>query len=239
MQEQQHTVIIENDGHLASLIRDYLQQNGYLSKFARRGDYSVDIIAKKPALVVLDLVPPPGRFHLTVLQEFRSENDRTILILKSRDAKDDKDTKFIIGSDFQHRKSIEPASLLSRIHGLLGHFAEAIESTPLSSFEDSFKPTIFGDLSIDHNSHRVSVGRKDIDLTTSEFDLLWLFVSNVGVVLSRDKIFQTLRGFQSDGSDRSVDALVSRLRKKIESDSTSPKRIKTVWGKGYLFVGDC
>jgi two-component system OmpR family response regulator/two-component system response regulator RstA len=74
-----------------------------------------------------------------------------------------------------------------------------------------------------------------IDLTTAEFDLLWLLASHAGNVLSRDDLLQELRGIGFDGLDRSIDARISRLRKKLNDDPDNPTRIKTVRGKGYLF----
>jgi two-component system response regulator RstA len=77
---------------------------------------------------------------------------------------------------------------------------------------------------------------ESIDLTSAEFDLLWLLSSNAGRVLTREEIFNQLRGIEYDGQDRSIDVRVSRIRPKVGDDPMNPKRIKTVRSKGYLFV---
>ena len=77
---------------------------------------------------------------------------------------------------------------------------------------------------------------KTIDLTSAEFDLLWLLCSSAGRVLTREEIFHKLRGIEYDGQDRSIDVRVSRIRPKVGDDPDSPRRIKTVRSKGYLFV---
>ena len=77
-----------------------------------------------------------------------------------------------------------------------------------------------------------------VDLTTNEFDLLWHLAINAGTVLSRESLYADLRGIDYDGLDRSMDVMVSRLRKKLCDDAASPRRIKTIWGQGYLFVKD-
>jgi two-component system OmpR family response regulator len=77
--------------------------------------------------------------------------------------------------------------------------------------------------------------RRRIDLTTAEFDLLWLLARHAGSILSRDDLLQELRGIGFDGLDRSIDARISRLRRKLGDDPENPTRIKTVRGKGYLF----
>ena len=82
----------------------------------------------------------------------------------------------------------------------------------------------------------VHVLARTIDLTSAEFDLLWLLASNAGRVLSREEIFTALRGIEYDGQDRSIDVRVSRIRPKIGDDPIHPRRIKTVRSKGYLFV---
>lgn len=77
-----------------------------------------------------------------------------------------------------------------------------------------------------------------LDLTSAEFDLLWLLASHSGQILSRESIFSALRGIEYDGQDRSVDVRISRIRTKIGDDPVQPRLIKTVRSKGYLFAGD-
>jgi DNA-binding response OmpR family regulator len=84
----------------------------------------------------------------------------------------------------------------------------------------------------------VKLGNEVIDFTTQEFELLHFLARNSGKVLSRDDIFNNIRGIEYDGLDRTVDVRISRLRKKLQDNPSQPQRIKTVWGKGYLFVGD-
>ena len=79
------------------------------------------------------------------------------------------------------------------------------------------------------------MGKDAIDLTTAEFDLLWLLARHAGSILSRDDLLLQLRGIGFDGLDRSIDARISRLRRKLGDDPENPTRIKTVRGKGYLF----
>ena len=82
------------------------------------------------------------------------------------------------------------------------------------------------------------LGGDAVDLTSAEYDLLWLLASNAGTILSREEIFERLRGIQYDGQDRSIDVRVSRIRPKVGDDPMNPRRIKTVRSKGYLFVRD-
>ena len=92
------------------------------------------------------------------------------------------------------------------------------------------------DLVVDRSMREAWLNDDSIDLTSAEFDLLWLLASNAGRVLSREEIFTALRGIEYDGQDRSIDVRVSRIRPKIGDDPIHPRRIKTVRSKGYLFV---
>ncbi|MEN9465853.1 MAG: hypothetical protein RL217_2034, partial [Pseudomonadota bacterium] len=94
----------------------------------------------------------------------------------------------------------------------------------------------FGNLVVDSAMREAWLDSESIDLTSAEFDLLWLLSSNAGRVLTREEIFNNLRGIEYDGQDRSFDVRISRIRPKIGDDPVNPKRIKTVRSKGYLFV---
>jgi len=93
----------------------------------------------------------------------------------------------------------------------------------------------FGIFTISQATRSAHLGNDAIDLTTAEFDLLWLLARHAGSILSRDDLLQELRGIGFDGLDRSIDARISRLRRKLGDDPENPSRIKTVRGKGYLF----
>ena len=93
----------------------------------------------------------------------------------------------------------------------------------------------FGSFRISQATRSAHLGAEAIDLTTAEFDLLWLLARHAGSILSRDDLLQQLRGIGFDGLDRSIDARISRLRRKLGDDPENPTRIKTVRGKGYLF----
>ena len=89
---------------------------------------------------------------------------------------------------------------------------------------------------IDAAARDVRVDGKPVALTTAEFDLLWALASHAGRIVSRDTLMQSLRGLEFDGIDRSIDARVSRLRRKLGDDADAPRIIKTVRGRGYLYA---
>ena len=129
--------------------------------------------------------------------------------------------------------------LLARIRALLRRKNPVVQAaSDVEAKAASQDGLNFGILSIESASRRVRLGQKEVGLSTSEFDLLWLLAKNFGQIISRDELYLELKGYDYDGLDRGMDMAVSRLRKKMGDDPRSPFRIKTVWGRGYLFVPD-
>jgi two-component system phosphate regulon response regulator OmpR len=93
-------------------------------------------------------------------------------------------------------------------------------------------------LSVDFTKRSVSLKGKHIDLTNAEFEILSLFIKNAGKVLNRDQILDEARGIEWDSFNRSVDVLISRLRQKLYDNPKNPDYLKTVWGTGYMFIGE-
>ena len=135
-----------------------------------------------------------------------------------------------MGADDYVPKPVQPRVLLARMRALLRRLdgAEVSGESRLT----------FQDLEIDNATREAWLKGERIDLTSAEFDLLWLLASHAGRVLTREEIFSQLRGIRYDGQDRSIDVRVSRIRPKIGDDPHHPHRIKTVRSKGYLFVKD-
>lgn len=120
-----------------------------------------------------------------------------------------------------------------RLH-LRQHQPQAIESeaTPVNTRNGIH----FGQLRIDPVNRQVTLKDKNINLSTSDFDLLWELATHAGTIMDRDALLLTLRGVSYDGMDRSIDVAISRLRRKLDDNAIDPFRIKTVRNKGYLFA---
>ncbi|MGM0536268.1 MAG: winged helix-turn-helix domain-containing protein [Pseudomonadota bacterium] len=229
-QEQDHVLIIEDDERLASLTRDYLEANGFRVTVEADGSRGVErILHLQPDLVILDLMLP-GEDGLSVCRRVRSEYPGPIMMLTARTDDMDQVLGLEMGADDYVAKPVQPRVLLARMRALLRRAepVEVGEETRLT----------FADLVIDNATREAWLDGERIDLTSAEFDLLWLLANNAGRVLTREEIFDRLRGIKYDGQDRSIDVRVSRIRPKIGDDPNQPHRIKTVRSKGYLFVRD-
>ncbi len=224
-------LLVEDDERLAALTSEYLAKNGFTVAIEPRGDTARDrILRELPDLVVLDVMLP-GIDGFEVCKAVRPVYTGVILMLTARDEDMDQILGLELGADDYLAKPVQPRVLLARIKALLRRVGPAAgEPAPQAADERAF-----GAFHISQATRSASLAGEAIDLTTAEFDLLWLLSCHAGSVLSRDELLQQLRGIGFDGLDRSIDARISRLRRKLGDDPENPERIKTVRGKGYLF----
>lgn len=225
-------LLVEDDKRLTTLITEYLQQQGLQVAVEHRGDTAVQrVLVEQPDLLILDWMLP-GLDGLEVCRQVRPHYRNPILMLTAKDDEIDQIVGLELGADDYLIKPVQPRVLLARIRALLRRVV--LRPTLLSLASG----LVFGRLHICPESRTVFFDNERRELTTQEYDLLFLFVSNPGVVLSRDAILEALNGVEYNGIDRSVDIRISRLRKLLEIDPTNPTGIKTVRGQGYLFAAD-
>lgn len=226
METRPRILIVEDDARLAGLMVEYFNVEGFEMKVEPDGGRAVArILAEQPDLVILDLMLP-GESGLSICKRIRPAYAGPVLMVTARGDEVDQVVGLEVGADDYVPKPASPRLLLARARALLRRH------TPPAG------PPAFvdGDLRVDPATRDVTVRGEPVDLSTSEFDLLWLLVDNAGKVLSRDQILEALRGIEYDGLDRSIDVRVSKLRQKLGDDPRQPSRIKTVRGLGYLYA---
>ena len=224
-------LLVEDDERLAELTAEYLSKNDFQVSIEPRGDTAeARILSEQPDLVMLDVMLP-GKDGFEVCRAVRPKYRGVILMLTARDEDFDQILGLEMGADDYIAKPVQPRVLLARIKALLRRLPSGSENDAASASDKM----AFGQFKISQSTRTASLNGDTIDLTTAEFDLLWLLACHAGNVLSRDDLLQELRGIGFDGLDRSIDARISRLRKKLNDDPENPTRIKTVRGKGYLF----
>jgi two-component system OmpR family response regulator/two-component system response regulator RstA len=226
-------LLVEDDQRLADLTAEYLRRNNFHVEIETRGDTAEKrILAEQPELVILDvMLPVKGGFD--ICRNVRANYHGIILMFTARDEDFDQILGLELGADDYIAKPVQPRVLLARIKALLRRYPIGQELQRGGATEQTF-----GSFRISQTSRTAELHGTHLDLTTAEFDLLWLLALHAGTILSRDALLQELRGIGFDGLDRSIDARISRLRKKIGDDPDNPSRIKTVRGKGYLFSQD-
>lgn len=220
-------LLVEDDRELAAMVTEYLAPQGFAVSIEGRGDRAVERITnEKPDVVILD-VNLPGLDGFSVCRAVRAEFTGPILILTARGEEVDEVVGLEVGADDYLAKPVRPRVLLARLRSHLRKTASA-------DTDASPRRIDVGELVVDASRRAVELAGRPVELTTAEFDLLWLLAEHVGEVLSRNDIYQTLHGFKYDGLDRSIDLRVSRLRKKLDDDPNNPRRIKSVRGVGYI-----
>jgi DNA-binding response OmpR family regulator len=227
-------LLVEDDERLAKLIQEYMAQQGLNIALEHNGAMAVERIKGEVFdLVILDIMLP-GMDGLEICRQIRPDYQGPVMMLTAKGEDIDQVVGLELGADDYVTKPVQPRVLLARIRALLRR-----QNTQEVAAQNNHSDLIeFGKLKINAGSQEVWFDDKEVECTTNEFKLLWLLGQHAGQVLSRDDILENLRGIGYDGLDRSVDVRISRLRKKLGDDANHPFRIKTVWGKGYLFVKD-
>jgi len=222
-------LIIDDDERLTELLRGYLVQAGFEVFSAGTPDQGLKLFdEKKPSLVILDVMLP-DRDGFQVCKELRAKASTPILMLTARGEIGDRVKGLDTGADDYLPKPFEPRELVARIQSILRRAGVSGEN---------HETLVAGELRLSMKSRQAWLGKEDLQITSTEFELLRLFMLNAGKVLSRDDIMDRLRGIDWEAFNRSIDVAVSRLRQKLKDNSKQPKYFKTVWGTGYLFLPD-
>lgn len=228
MGRRQRILIIDDDRKLNGLLQDYLTPFGFeVLAAADPAEGLGKFRAQSPELIVLDIMLP-GMSGFEVCKLIRQESGVPIIMLTARGEVADRIVGLELGADDYLAKPFEPRELVARIQAVLRRSLEAPRLQARS----------YGRLTIDFERRVVLLDEQPLLLTTNEFAALALLIRNAGRVLDRDQILQSLRGIDSEAFNRSVDITISRLRQKLGDDPQKPSFIKTVWGTGYVFVGE-
>lgn len=223
-------ILVEDDLELAELTKERLEREGFRVLHEENGENACDLIlSEQPDLVLLDIMLP-GMDGLEVCRHIRPQYDGPILILTARDEDLDEILGLEMGADDFVTKPVKPRLLLARVRALLRR-AQRKESSKPGKIS-------VGELTVDGSRREADISGRQVELTTTEFDLLSYLTSRTGEVVSRQDIYQKLFQYDYDGLDRSVDVYISRLRHKLGDNPGAPHYIKTVRGVGYLMAGE-
>ncbi len=233
----QQLLMIEDDARLADMVSEYLRQGGFEVVHALDGTSGLAALQKEPpALVVLDLMLP-DMDGLEICRRIRGLGGvlgkTPILMLTAKGDPMDRVIGLEVGADDYLAKPFEPRELLARIRAILRRSSEPATSAEHTETQPILR---FGSLEIDRDARIVSLGGKEVDLTSYQFDLLLAVAERAGRVLTRDQIMEAVRGRELEAFDRSIDVHMGRIRAAIEVDAKEPKRILTVRGVGYVFA---
>ncbi len=219
-------VVVDDDSSVQEVTRAYLERDGYLVYVAGTADEGLALAERlKPALIVLDLMLP-DRSGEEVCREIRARSDVPILMLTAKAAEEERITGLAIGADDYLTKPFSPRELVGRVRAILRRTQPDMPLVELVSFDD-------GALQIDTVQHVVWRDGVPVELTPNEYKLLQTLARYPGQVYSRFELINHVQGYDYEGYERTIDAHVKNLRKKIEPDPKQPRYVETVFGVGY------
>ena len=219
---------IEDDARLARLTAEYLAVSGVEIEHVTTGELGlVRLERDRYDVVILDIMLP-GIDGLEVCRRIRDRSDVPIVALTARGEEADRVMALEIGADDYIAKPFSPRELLARIRAVVRRYR--------GRAGPERRRIVADDLVLDAATCAASLAGAPLDLTTYEFALLYALVERAGRTLSRDQLMEIVKGNTEEAFDRSVDVHISRIRQKLCDDPQSPRRIRTVRGKGYQYM---
>ena len=222
-------LVVDDEPKIVEVVGDYLRSAGFSVTTAADGDGAVaSARSRPPDLVVLDL-GLPGMDGLDVARELRQDSPVPIIMLTARGEETDRVVGLELGADDYLVKPFSPRELLARVRAVLrraeGRLAE----------RERF---VVGDVAIDTGRREVTVGDRAVDLTATEFDLLVQLAREPGRVFTRAQLLDALHGVVVESYERTVDAHIKNIRRKLEPEPHRPRYLLTVHGVGYRFTDE-
>lgn len=216
-------LVVDDEWKIRKLIKDYLVREGYSVDEAGDGEEGLELFFQTTYdIVILDIMMPKID-GWSVCRKIREESQVPIIMLTARADESDQLFGFELETDEYMIKPFNPKLLVAKVKALLRRDGKIVDKTYLE----------FGNLVIDTSKREVKLGDVVLELTPKEYDLLYFFIENKGLALFREKILNSVWGWDYFGDSRTVDTHIKRLRKKIGDNF-----IQTVRGFGYKFEGD-
>ena len=230
-----HIAVLDDEAEITRLLANYLQGQGFRVSQIHDGRSLLRLMADDPAQLVLLDLGLPGEDGFSIARRLRERWRCGLVIVTGRGDAVDKVVGLEIGADDYITKPFDLRELLARVKAVLRRThgdAEAVSTSPAARLKHRF-----AGWELDVAARRLlDPERREVALTSGEFDLLSTFVDHAGRVLSRDFLLEQTRGREAAPFDRTIDVQVGRLRKKLENDSDDPQIIKSVRGAGYILV---
>jgi DNA-binding response OmpR family regulator len=227
----ENILVVDDEASVVEVVSLYLKREGFRVRTALDGRQALDAIdEQRPALVVLDLMLPQVD-GLAILRRLRQEMEPgvPVIMLTARSQEIDRIYGLELGADDYVTKPFSPAELVARVKAVLRR-SQGDNATPRDE-----RPLQFDDLTIDPLTRLVRLRGNELELTVTEFNLLWFLARHPRQVFSRDKLLQNVWGFSDYVDPSTVTVHIRRLREKIEVDPSRPLLLLTVWGIGYKF----
>lgn len=228
-------LLVDDDKKLVDLLTEYLEGNGFDVVSLRDGSAIIETIDRAgPDLAILDIMLP-GSDGLDLLRMIRKRYDLPVIMLTAKGEETDRIVGLELGADDYLPKPFNPRELLARMKAVLRRAVATNRTGETGTGRTLIRA---GGMVLDISRRILLVGDAKVDLSSTEFEILKALMSKPDIVLTRDMLMNMARGRDHMAFDRSVDVHISKLRSKLAAYPEGKDRIRTVWGEGYVFVGE-
>jgi len=233
MQDNKEILVVDDEASVVEVVSLYLEREGFTVRQARDGQAALAALTeRKPALMVLDLMLPQMD-GLEIMRRLRDgeegeSNEVPVIMLTARSQETDRIYGLELGADDYVTKPFSPAELVARVKAVLRR-SQAARRAPEP------EQLVHGELTVDPRTRKVTVRGEAVELTATEFNLLWFMARHPQQVFSREQLLENVWGFSDYVDPSTVTVHIRRLREKIEQDPGNPQQLVTVWGVGYRF----
>ena len=225
---QQHILIVEDEKKIATLLKDYLEKSGFRASMLDRGDTVVSFVKEKsPHLILLDIMLP-GMDGMEVCRETRKFSSVPIIMITAKVEEIDRLLGLELGADDYICKPFSPREVVARVKAVLRRMSPAPDEKMITT--DA--------ITLNEDTHQVTVNGQELKLTPSEFKLLKVMMSHPNRVFNRNDLVNLVQGYEFDGYDRTIDTHIKNLRKKIAEVLPGEEIISSIYGEGYKFSAE-
>jgi two-component system phosphate regulon response regulator OmpR len=236
MAEPTHIVVVDDEPEIREMLADYLSHAGFAVSAVEDGPAMRDLLATRPAGLVIHDLNLPGEDGLSLARHLRATSDVPIVMLTAAGEVVDRIVGLEMGADDYIPKPVDLRELLARVRAVLRR--GGARPAPSAAADAAARHEArFGGFRLDLEAHRLyDADGAEVPITSMEFDLLKAFADHPNRVLTRDQLLDLAHNKDWEPFDRSIDIRIARLRRKIEADPGKPQVIKTVRGAGYIYV---
>lgn len=215
-------IVVEDNEEIGTLLADFLEAEGYDTYLAASGEEGLEVFEDEGAkLVVLDIMLP-GLDGFAICSKIREKDNTPIIIVSAKGSKDDKINGLMLGADDYIEKPYDIDILLAKINGIFKRRYTSEEITD-------------GDIRVNKTARTIFYKKKQLVLTSKEYELLVYMMENKGKVLTKEELFARIWGNDSDSELQTLTVHIKWLREKLEDNPKKPAKILTVWGVGYRY----
>ncbi len=219
-------LIVDDNKQITSILEEYAKKNGYTPIIAFDGEDALEKFeTEKPDILLLDVMMPK-KDGFQVCRDIREKSNVPIIMVTAKGEDYEKIMGLEMGADDYIVKPFSPGEVIARVKAIMRR---------ITSEEKEEEIVEFSNLKININDYTVSIDDNNISLTKKEFEILWTLANNKNMVFSRDKLLDSIWGYDYFGDNRTVDSHIKRLRAKIDKYSHPDWEVKTIWGVGYKF----